>query len=151
MYDVKVSDEYLDTICDWLDAWVEKDDSWAIPQFLKEYGIGWSYFKQFLDISPKLQNTFEVVISMLHTRWLSYAMQKDEMPRHMQTILLRYLKVYDNHSYWVETEARKEIAQESQLNFINFESENYSDAKLQGLYKQIYDDNANKRRDRTET
>ena len=84
----KVSAEYLDTICEWLEEWVENPSSMAIPQFLSHRGIGWGFFKQFLDMSPKLQNTFEVVVCELHSRWIDYAFSKKELSRHIQSILL---------------------------------------------------------------
>lgn len=144
----KVSEEYLDTICDWLEEWVEKPTSMAIPQFLSHRGIGWGFFKQFLDMSPKLQNTFEVVVCELHSRWIDYAFSKKELSRHIHSILMRYLRVYDPHAFDLELMAKKEVAESSNLTLIKYESENYSSSDLQGVFKQKYEDNANKRRSR---
>lgn len=150
MLEVQVSEEYLDTICDWLDSWIEKPQSKTIPQFLKEYGIGWSYFNQFLDISPKLRNTFEVVVSKLHCKWIDLAFANENLPKHQHSILMKYIRAYDSHVWEMELKAKKEIENESLVKFIKFGSENYKDARLQGLYKRMYEQNANKRRDRKE-
>ncbi len=146
---VTVSDEYLEIVCDWLEKWSEHKDSWIIAQFLKKHGIGWSYFKHFISISPKLENIFEVTIAGLCEKWLLYAMKKDEMPRHMQKILMKYLRVYDNHAYAVDLEAKKEIAREEIIpSHTEYVKEDYTKKQLEGVFKRIYELNTNKRRNK---
>lgn len=148
-YKVNVSEEYLDTVASWLETWGEKPSSLVISQFLSEYGIGWSYFKQFRDLSPKINNIFETVIAKLHARWVDYAFQKKDLPRHLTSLLMRYIRVYDDHAYQLETDAKKEIAESSAgINFTRYKSENYSDADLQGIYKKFYELNEKKRKRR---
>lgn len=146
MQEVKVSEEYIDTVIDWIEEWGSKKSSMVIPQFLAEKGIGWKYFKQFLDISPKLHNAFQTVVCKLHSRWMDLAFEKKDLPRHLQAILMRYIKTYDDHAYEVEIAAKKEIAEETNFTFVKYGSENYAAAELQGIYKQMYNDNVNKRR-----
>ena len=143
---IKVSEEYLDTVCQWLEEWVTKPSSLAIPQFLAEKGIGWKYFQQFRDLSPRVNNTFEVVIAQLHAKWMKYAFSKKILPKHLTSILMRYLRVYDDHAYQVEIAAKKEISENSSLNFVPYESKNYGNSSLQGIYKKFYKINEDKRR-----
>lgn len=146
MAHVQVSEEYLDTVCQWLEKWGHQEDSWIIAQFLKKHGIGWSYFKHFLTLSPKLKNTFEVVIAGLCEKWVRYAMEKKSLPQHMQKIILRYLRVYDNHAYDMDLEAKKELAREETTATLDYVKEDYAREQLEGVFKRIYELNSNKRR-----
>lgn len=147
-HDISVSKEYIDTVCDWLDEWAEREDSWTVPQFLKEYGIGWTYFNALMEICPQLHLQFETIIAGLHSKWMRYAFEQNELPPHMQKILLKYLRVYDNHAFYVDQEAKKEIAEKTKFAVTNYAAENYSEERLEGLYKRLFDDNVNKRRSR---
>ena len=144
---VDVSEEYLESVCEWLEEWSNQEDSLIIAQFLKKHGIGWSYFKHFLALSPQLENTFEITISGLCEKWLLYAMEKkNDMPQHMQKIVMKYLRVYDNHSYAVDLEAKKELAREQPTQSPEYKNENYAKKQLKGVYKQIYELNTDKSR-----
>lgn len=145
-HEISVSKEYVETVCDWLEKWAEEKDSWIIPQFLKSHGIGWSYFQSLMEICPQLHHIFEVTISGLCSKWLLYAMDKKELPQHMQKILLKYLRVYDNHAFYVDKEAKKEINEHTKFSLTNYAIEDYSKERLKGLYKRLYEENDNKRR-----
>ncbi len=145
---ISVSKEYIDTVCEWLEEWRELDDSWIIPQFLKKHGIGWTYFQSMMEMCPILHHTFETTIAALCSKWAMYAFEKKDMPQHMQKVLMKYLRVYDNHAYYVDQEAKKEVAQNTKFSITNYAAEDYSKERLEGLYKRLYDDNANKRRNR---
>lgn len=145
---VTVSDEYLETVCDWLEKWAAHKDSWIIAQFLKKHGIGWSYFKHFISISPKLENIFETTIAGLCEKWLLYAMKKESLPSHMQRILMKYLRVYDNHAYDVDQEAKKEIAREETADKNDYVKEDWAQKQLEGVFKDIYEYNTDKRRNK---
>lgn len=147
-HQISVSKEYIDTVCEWLNEWSERRDSWTIPQFLKEFGLGWTYFNALMEICPQLHLQFEVVIAGLHSKWLLYAMEQKEIPQHIQKILMKYLRVYDNHAYHVDKEARKEIAEKTKFAVTNYAVEDYSQERLEGLYKRLFDENVDKRRDR---
>lgn len=142
---ISVSKEYISTVCEWLENWAAEKDSWIIPQFLKKYGIGWSYFEAMKSISPLLNYSFEVTVAGLAGKWLLYAKDKKELPLHMQKVLLKYMRVYDQHAYQVDQEAKKEIATNTKIAVTNYAVENYSKEQLEGLHKRIYDDNDNKR------
>lgn len=148
-HEISVSPEYIESVCEWLETWAEQEDSWTIPQFLKKHGLGWTYFQSMMKMCPQLHHTFEVVIAGLCSKWLEYAMKREkDLPRHMQTVLNKYLRVYDNHAYSVEQEAKKEVAQNTTFSVTNYAIEDYSKERLEGLYKRLYDENANKRRNR---
>jgi hypothetical protein len=147
--EISVSKEYIDTVCDWLETWADQEDSWAVPQFLKKYGIGWTYFQGMMDICPQLHHTFEVIVAGLCSKWLLYAMEKGkDLPKHMQQVLMKYLRVYDNHAYFVDQEAKKEVARNTQFSVINYAVEDYSKERLEGLHKSRYSEQSNKRRNR---
>lgn len=146
MQELQVSEEYLDTVVDWLEEWGSKESSLVISQFLTDYGIGWKYFKQFLEISPKVLNAFEVATSRLHVRWLHFALSQKDLPRHLHSVLMRYLRAYDHHVYDLDLAARQQLNQEPNVTFRRYESKDYGSAELQGIYKQMYDANVNKRR-----
>jgi len=145
-HEISVSKEYIDTVCEWLEKWSESEDSWTIPQFLKEKGIGWTYLQAMMEICPQLHHTFETVIAGLHSKWLQYAFKKKSLPLHQQKILMKYLRVYDNHAYSVDQQAKKEIAETTKFSVNNYEVEDYSKERLEGLYKRLYDANISKRR-----
>lgn len=146
MAHIQVSEDYIETVCEWLEIWMKEADSWIIAQFLKKHGIGWSYFKHFLTISPKLKNLFEVVVASLCEKWVFYAMGKKNLPQHLQKIVLRYIRVYDNHAYDQELEAKKELAKEETTTALDYVKEDYAKEQLEGVFKRIYELNSNKRR-----
>jgi hypothetical protein len=145
MKQIEVSDEYLDSLCKSLKAWSEKEDSLTMPQFLKEKGIGYPYFKYFIYRSPKVNNTYEVAKSTLSARWLSKAMDHKDMPNHQAKVLMRYLTLYDSHGRDMDQQAKEAIAEVEKKAELNFITDNYASAKLDGDYKQHYEVNANKR------
>lgn len=145
---ISVSKEYIETVCEWLEKWAEEESSLIIPQFLKQYGLGWTYFKALMEMCPQLHHVFENTISGLCSKWLVYGMNMKDLPQHQQKILMKYLRVYDNHAYHVDQEAKKELAENTQFSVNNYAAEDYSQERLKGLYKRLYDDNINKRRDR---
>jgi hypothetical protein len=147
-HEISVSEEYIDTVCDWLENWSKEDDSWIIPQFLKKYGLGWTYFRAMMDICPQLHHIFENTVASLCSKWIEYAFNKKDLPQHMQKVLLKYLRVYDNHAYFVDQEAKKEVAEKAKFSVANYAVEDYKNQRLKGLYKSLYDANTNKRRNR---
>ena len=146
MKELQVSEEYLDSLCEWMMEWVKKDDAYTVPQFLQWKGIGYHYFKYFLHRSPKVLNTFEVMKSVLCNRWLHLAMTRDELPAHRSKVLLRYLKLYDSHAVDMEQEAREQVAAIEKTVEATYISENYAREKLDGVYRDHYAQNVNKRR-----
>lgn len=146
--EISVSDEYLETVANWLEEWREGKNSWTIPQFLAQHGIGWSYFQAMTKLSPYLHNVFEVTVSILFSKWLNYAFNKKDLPKHLHKVLMKYLKAYDNHVYSVEQESKKELADASCFAMTNFAAENFANERLQQPFKRIYDGQSNKRRSR---
>jgi hypothetical protein len=147
MKEYQVSIEYLETLCEWMIEWAEKEDSLIFPQFLTKRGIGYSYFNYFRHICPRVNNIYEVIISKLCTKWLRIGMTTKDMPQHQQKLLSRYIRIYDQLAFETETEARKIVAEAKTQKECEFFAENYSKQKLDGVYKEIYDKNDNKRRD----
>lgn len=146
-HNISVSKEYIDTVCRWLEKWADKKDSLIIPQFLKKYGLGWSYFQAMLEICPQLNHIFENTIAGLCSKWLAYGLDNKEIPAHMRCILNKYMRVYDNHAYYVDQQAKKELTENTQFSVKDYEIEDYSQARLKGLYKRLYEENTNKSRD----
>ena len=143
--EISVSKEYIETVCDWLENWAKKESSWIIPQFLKKHGLGWSYFQAMMDISPLLHNVFEVTVSGLCSKWMTYAFEKDDVPKHMKSILIKYLRVYDSHASFIDQEAKKDLDQHARFSVNNYEIEDYSKKELEGLYRKLYASNDKKR------
>lgn len=125
-HEISVSEEYIDTVCDWLEKWSKQKDSWIIPQFLKKHGIGWSYFRGMIEAHPELHHVFEVTISGLCEKWFFYAMEKESFPKHMEKILMKYLRVYDSHAFFIEQEAKKEIEQSVKFSVTEYAIEDWS-------------------------
>jgi len=145
-----ISDDYIESIGEWLIEWRDEPDSWILAQFLRRYDIGWSYLQYFVKVSPRLKNIFETTIATLCEKWLMYAMKAEKLPAHMQKVVMKYLRVYDNHAFSVEKEAREAVAAEAARAAANpegYEREDYSKEELNGLYSDIYERNVNKSRD----
>lgn len=145
---IEVNQDYVDQVNKWVEEWISRPDSMLVTQFLSDYGIAWPYLKQLMGMSPTLKNTFEVAVSTLHTRLLSYAMENKDMSKHMRDIVFRYIKMYDSHCFDLEIDSKKEIAQSQNVLLVNYESENYADAPVEGVFEDKYRDNTNKRRSR---
>lgn len=147
MEKIQISPEYIETLCSWLEEWGNDPLSMVVPQFLSKHGISWKYFKAMKEAAPLLENTFEVVIAKLHTRWMELAFKKDDLSRHLTSILMRYLKVYDDHAFEIETKAKREIAEAtSGVPLKVYESEDFKKLKLSGHFEEIYNSNVNRRR-----
>lgn len=144
-HNISVSKEYLDTVCDWLESWSLEEDSWIIPQFLKKYGLGWSYFHALMALNPELFHSFEVVVSGLAAKWMLYGFSKSDLPTHMQKIMMKYLLIYDTHALEVEKEAKNE-SDKPKFSVTDYATEDYSKERLEGLYKRLYELNVDKRR-----
>tara|TARA_Y100000034_G_scaffold134987_1_gene205160 strand:- start:1393 stop:1854 length:462 start_codon:yes stop_codon:yes gene_type:complete len=142
---IQVSEEYLESLAQWMEEWVKLESSLTIPQFLKAKGIGYQYLKYFIYISPLVQNTFEVMKATLFTRWLDMAMSKEKMPAHRAGVLMRYIKYYDSHTFDLDQEARKEIASLEQQSELMYKAENYANEDLKGIHRELYDQNVDKR------
>lgn len=146
MREVNVSDEYLDSLCEWMLEWVKDEKSLTIPQFLAHKGIGYPYFKYFVWRSPKVANTFEVVKAILNTRWLQKGLGNSDLPAHRAKMLMRYLRLYDSHALDVEEESRKAIAEAEVKADMRYFAESYAREKLDEPYRGLYDENVDKRR-----
>ena len=147
MRQINVSDEYLDSVCEWLLSWAEKEDSFALPQFIQEKGIGYPFLKFFSHRSPKVHNTMEVVKAMLHTRMLKKIMVEHNMSNHQAKVLLRYLKIYDSHAYDMETQERMAVAEAEKKAEAFYAAENYANLPLEPQYEKIYQKNEQKKKD----
>ena len=147
MRKVQVSEEYLDSLCDWMLNWVGQPESLTIPQFLADKGIGYPYLKYFCYISPQVENTFEVVKAILHCRWLLMGLSQEELPPHRAKMLMRYLRFYDSHALDVEDESKKAVAEAQTIAEMQFTSEQYARERLDEPFKGLYEKNDDKRRD----
>lgn len=146
MRKVNVSAEYLDSVVEWMFEWASKEDALSVPQFLQERGIGYPYLKYFCSISEKVNNTFEIVKSVLHNRWLHKAMTTNELPVHQQKLVTRYIRLYDGHGLDVERDMKEKVEETRVRTEMNVLAENYARDELKQPYQQIYESNVNKRR-----
>lgn len=146
MRPITVSSEYLDSLCEWMLEWVKKDDAYTVPQFLQWKGIGYPYLKYFCYTNEKVNNTFEIMKSILHNRWFHLAMKKDELPPHRAKMLMRYLRHYDSHGLDVEQQMKEAVAEAETKASMQVHAENYAREELQQPYRGIYDQNDHKRR-----
>lgn len=151
MNPIQVSPDYLEDVCIWMLEWAERDDAYTIPQFLQWKGIGYSYLKHFCYQSEKVRNTFDIMKSMLHVRWLDLAMTKDEIPPHRAKVLMRYLRLYDCHGLDVEKTIRQASLDANTEADMRRVAQNYAREELEQPYRDIYEQNDNKRRNREET
>ncbi len=139
------SDEYLDSLCEWMLEFAEKEDSLIIPQFLALKGIGYPFLKYFVSVSPKVANSFEIMKSKLCNRWLSKGLTMDNLSPHMAKVMIKYIRLYDSHGFDLEQEARQQIAvAEKTAEVKTIIAENYQDAKLDAKYETLYIDNTRK-------
>ena len=147
---IQVTPDYLDDLCDSMLEWAELDDAYTIPQFLRFKGIGYSYMKHFCYKSELVRNTFDIVQSILHTRWFNLAMTKDELPAHRSKVLMRYLRLYDGHGLDIEKTMRESALNAETEADMRRVAQNYANEKLKQPYQNIYEQNDNKRRNREE-
>lgn len=146
MREVQVSQEYVETLCEKMIEWVQKNDAYTIPQFLQWKGLGYPYLKYICYAYPQAQNAFEVMKSILNNRWFHLAMSKDELPPHRAKMLMRYLRLYDSHALDVEEESRKTIAEAETKTQMQYIAEYYDRSDLTEPFKGIFDGNVDKRR-----
>lgn len=153
MREVTVSDEYLDDLCEKMTEWAKGPDNLTIPQFLKERGLGYPYFKFFIWKSPKVNNTYEVMKSTLFTKWLKMALDPKEkdIAAHKAKVIMRYINLYDSHGYDMQQQAKIEEAEATKTVELQFMAETYAKEKLDAEYESFYERNDNKRRNRKET
>lgn len=149
----QASDEYLDKLNKTLWSWIEDNpDAYTFPEFLKSVRVGWSFFRWCVSMDPQLKNTFEVVQSILHGRWLKHAFM-DKIFSHREKVLLRYLRIYDAHSLQIERDMKAQVDSEVERAkiFANYEVETYKNEQLEGKPAEIYEKNLNKRRSKKKT
>lgn len=143
---IEVSDEYLDSLCDWMTSWVSNEKSLTLPQFLQSKGIGMFYFKYFLQISDKVANTYECMKYQLHSRWLDKAMNEKEMPAHQAKIMSKYLNLYDSHARDLVQQEKLAVAEVEKTVENNYRTDNYADRKLNGAYNTHFEKSLDKGR-----
>ena len=151
MQPIQVSPDYLQDLCEWMQEWRVKDDSYTVPQFLRWKGIGYNYMKYFCYQSEVVNNNFEILKATLHSRWINLAMTKDEIPSHRAKVLMRYLRLYDSHGLDVEKSMKEALHESAIIADMQRTADNYAREELQQPYRRIYEQNDNKRRSREET
>lgn len=146
MRHIQVSEEYLDSLCDWMLEWSAKKNSYTLPQFLDWKGLGFPYLKQFCSQSEKVRNTYEVMKARLHNRWLNMVLTLDELPAHRSKVVLRYIRLYDSHALFEEREMKRAVEETRALTEMKIYADNYAREELQQPYRGIYEKNDDKRR-----
>jgi hypothetical protein len=144
-----VNEEYIDTIVESLLKWVDEEGSFTVPQYLAHRGIGYSYFKYLCEVSPKVHFAFEVVKSKLCNKWVDFAFQDAQgknLNQYQAKILLRYINLYDLHGRDVKDTEREALKEIEAIAEMKYTVESYAGTKLDGIHKQNYETNLNKRR-----
>jgi hypothetical protein len=118
--------------------WADSKESWILPQFFTECGMGWTELQKLIEKYPVLKNEFELLISKLCEKWLVMSMKKNSsnFPKHVQTMVKKYLHIYDSFSLDVEAKNASPVRDER-----TYSTENYSKVKLKGKFKELYDAN----------
>lgn len=143
---ISVSEEYLESLCDWMLEWAAKEDSYTVPQFLQWKGMGYYYLKYFCQHSDIVYNTFEEMKSIIHNRWFNLAMNTDSLPPHKSKMLMRYLRYYDAHAFDLERQMKESVIDAHTREEMKKAAENYARKELQEPFEGIYQKNDNKRR-----
>jgi len=134
---LEISSEEVKFIINVLNDWVSKPESYVFAQFLGSFGMGWTAFQDIIKASADLQNAFDCVISRLCSRWIEYAFSSPEgIPKHMQNVLMKYLRVYDNHAFSVEMDNKNQ-------NSVDFrkgkhEQRKFSTAEVEDIFKESF-------------
>ena len=136
-----MSQEYVDTLIDWLEEWRKESSSFCVFQFLARYNIGWNLFKRYLKASERLNTAFETTLAWLADRWFDFGMKKDKLPKHQQALMEYYIKRYDLREWEKEIELRKDIAVLETQAAAKYVIEEWGQAELDGRFKEIYDKN----------
>ncbi len=148
---LNASPDYIDDLCDSMEKWAEKENSWIVPQFLKFRGLSFRYFKGFCLQYPKVDAYFEVLKATLNTRWLEFGLNNDVLPPHKGKMLLRYLRIYDSHVLDMEDEVRAQrVELEEKIFRQQYEADNYGSEQLEEPYREGYEQCDNQRRSEEE-
>jgi len=147
MQPVEVNSQYVTNLQNDMIEWVKGEDSLTIPQFLEWKGIGYPALKYIIHHYPEVANTFEVIKAILCNKWFNMAMTKDKLPTHRSKMLGRYVRWYDSHVLDMEEESKKRITEVETKTHLQYLAESYARSDLTEPYKEIYDDNVNKRGD----
>lgn len=146
------SEEFLSHLADSLLAWADDESALTLPQFLARSELPYSYLRYFSYMSPVVFNALEVTKAKLFCRWLEKAIDDEKkLSKAHESVLLRYLRFYDSHTYEMETQKQKELEEAKTQGEMRFAAEQYNRAKLEEPYREIYDRNIDKRRGREET
>lgn len=144
---LKLSDEYIESLCEWMVEWGKEEHALTVPQFLRHKGLGYPFLKHLVETNNMVANAFEIMKYHLHSRWLERGMSSAKMPDHQVKIMMKYISVYDSHAHDMATQARREAAEAKGHGEAKaFLQERYGDAELSEPYKTIYDKNDSKRR-----
>lgn len=147
--EIDVSEEFIDSIAHELERWAEDPSAKVFSDFLADNGIAYSYFKYFIEVSPLLATTFEVVKAKLVGKWVKYGLiDNKDLPPHKMKLMMRYLKLYDDHGRDVEDESKARIIDAEEKSRVKYAGQQYAGLKLKGPYAKNFDANVNKRRSR---
>lgn len=143
---IQVSEEEVETVCENLSIWAEKETSLITAQFFKEYKIGYTYFQYLKHISPKLNFIWEVALAELCARWFKKIRADDENVK----LGSKYLRLYDLYQLEVDTQKsmnvkREEVETKLRHEETKIKTENYSNHQLDEKYQSSYNSNINKR------
>jgi hypothetical protein len=120
-------------------AWSQRDDAYAIPQFLHEENLSWVEFRHLVTKTYMIQRTFERCIPRLWGRWFRVAFQEEKLTKTQHAIVMRYIEAYDPHCALMLRQVENQP-----IPVTSFTVENYAPAKLTTPYQEKFDANADK-------
>lgn len=149
-FNVNVSDEYIDSLCEWMLEWAQKDTSLTIPQFQQERGICNFYINYFKANKPKFLKCLEITKAVLCNRWMMMGMNSEKMAPHKEKIMNRYIRLYDTYSRDLDREFKQAIAEVTPQVQKVYYTESFADRPIATPYDKHYDRNVRKQRDSSE-
>lgn len=139
------SEEYIDTICEWMQSFQKDSRNVFVPQFLMQHGIGWDYMHKLLESSERIRNTFDVMVAALCCRWMDLAMLRSHnISKNYANLVTRYLTMYDGHAFSTQQKQGYKhggIQENGMEKRLQFEKENFADKRITKEYKQFWDAN----------
>ena len=82
MKSYKVTEEQLEHLIESMLEWMLKDTSLTVPQFLLEHSLSYSMINFCRYCSCRFDDTFQLMLSSLHHRWLKFAWEEKDLSPH---------------------------------------------------------------------
>lgn len=130
-----------------LEQWIAKDTSLHMPDFFAEFEIPWGRFCALKKNYIALDNFYNCARFKLAKRLIERILDaNEELPKHQEKLLLRYISYYDLDIYNQMEKTRIEIKEKDQAEYLNYIVEGYKKYKLDPKYEKKYVDERAKKK-----